>query len=78
MRAEPEKSLSVFTIKIADKKENVVFNSILGGYSHIMWIRAENPSDPVVRIFTTEDLEDEASAILERMREEVVFEFVDE
>ncbi len=69
------KTLSVFRIKLANKRDNVLVQSILGGYSHMMWVRTENPEDPVVTIFTTRDLEEETSRILRALGDEVDFEF---
>ena len=69
--------MKVFTVKLKNRKDNVVFNSILSGYSHLMWIREENPSDPVIRIFSTRGLAGEARAVLEKMREEVDFDFAE-
>ncbi len=68
--------MSVFTLKLKNKSDNVVFNSIAGGYSHIIWVRTENPEDPVIRVFTTPDFELETRDILAAISEEVDFEFV--
>ncbi len=69
--------MSVFTLKLKDQSDNVVLASILGGYSHVMWVRTENPEDPVVKIFTTPDFEEETRRILLELRKEVDFEFAD-
>ena len=63
--------LSVFTLKLRDLRDNVILASILGGYSHIMWVRTENP---VVKIFTTPDFEKETRWILYELQKEVDFE----
>lgn len=68
--------MSAFRIKLANRRDNVLVQSILGGYSHLMWVRTENPEDPVVAVFTTPDLEKEAKEALRALREEVDFEFV--
>ena len=68
--------MSVFTLKLKNKSDNVLFNSIAGGYCHIFWVRTENPEDPVIRVFTTPDFERETREILSALREEVDFEFV--
>lgn len=69
-------NLSVFRIKLKNCKDNVLVQSILGGYSHLMWVRTENPQDPVVAVFTTRDFEDETKKILRAFKSEVDFEFV--
>ncbi|WP_462137134.1 DUF4911 domain-containing protein [Candidatus Mycalebacterium sp.] len=66
--------MSVFTLKLRDRSDNVVLASILGGYSHIMWIRTENSA---VKIFTTPDFEKETRRILLDLQKEVGFEFAD-
>lgn len=69
--------MKVFSVKLKNRKDNVVFNSILGGYSHLMWISEENPSDPVIRVFSTRGLAGEARDALERAAGEVEFDFVE-
>lgn len=77
-RAEPaEIFLSVFTLKLRERSDNVILASILGGYSHIMWVRTENPENPVVKIFTTSDFEEETRLVLLELRKEIDFEFTD-
>lgn len=70
--------MKIFSVKLKNRKDNVVFTSVAGGYSHLMWIREENPSDPVIRIFSTRGLADEARDALERIREEVDFDFTED
>lgn len=70
------KILSVFRIKLKNCRDNVLVQSILGGYSHLMWVRTENPEDPVVAVFTTRGFEDETKKILRAFKSEVDFEFV--
>ncbi len=69
-------TLSVFRIKLANRGDNVLVQSILGGYCHLMWVRTENPEDPVVTVFTTGHFEDETGKILRALKKEVDFEFV--
>lgn len=70
--------MKVFSIKLKNRRDNVVFNSIACGYSHVMWIREENPSDPIIRVFSTRGFEDEARTVLENIRSEVDFDFIED
>ncbi len=68
--------MSVFSLKLKNQSDNVLVQSILGGYSHIFWVRTENPKDPVVKVFTTRDFEKETLSILKSLKQEVDFEFI--
>ncbi len=67
--------MSVFFIKLADRSSNVLLQAILGTYGHLMWVRTEIPKE--VKVITTAELTSETRMVLEALREEVEFEFVD-
>ncbi len=63
-------------IKLKNNSESVYFQSILGTYSHIAWVRTEDPASGVIKVIPTEDLLRETRNILERLRKEIEFEEV--
>ena len=63
-------------IKLKNKSETVYFQSILGTYSHIAWVRTEDPDIGIIKIISTEDLIWETRSILERLKKEIEFEEV--
>ncbi len=69
--------MSVFFIKLADKSSNVLLQAILGTYGHLMWVRTEVPQEMIVKIITTPELASETRGVLEALRGEIEFEFVD-
>ncbi len=68
--------MSVFFIKLADKSSNVLLQAILGTYGHLMWVRTEVPREMIVKIITTPGLASETHSVLEALRREMEFEFV--
>ena len=64
-------------IKIKNKSETVYLQSIWGTYSHIAWIRTEDPVNGIMRLITTEDLVEDARLILDRLRNEIEFEEIE-
>ncbi len=68
--------MHVFYIRLRHRSDNVKLQSILGTYSHIMWVRTEVPEEMVIKIVTTPDLIDETLAILRRLKEDIEFEFL--
>ncbi len=63
-------------IKLKNRSHNVLLASILGSYSHLMWVRTEDPLNKLVRIATTDDLYDDAIKVLEKIRPDVDYDFV--
>ena len=63
-------------IKLHKKSQNVLLQSILGTYSHLMWVRTEDPANNLVKIVTTDDLYEESIKVLKNIRSEVEYEFV--
>lgn len=69
--------MSVFFIKLADKSSNVLLQGILGTYGHLMWVRTEIPKEMIVKVITTPELTSETRGVLEALKREIEFEFVD-
>lgn len=69
--------MSVFFIKLADRSSNVLLQAILGTYGHLMWVRTEIPEEMIVKVITTPGLTSETRGVLEALRGEIEFEFVD-
>ena len=63
-------------IKLKNNSETVYFQSILGTYSHIAWVRTEDPESGIIMVIPTEDLFQETRNILERLKKEIEFEEV--
>ena len=69
--------MPTISIKLKNNSESVYFQSIMGTYSHIAWVRTDDPASGIIQVITTPDLVDEAHNILERLKKEVEFEEVD-
>ena len=69
--------MSVFFIKLADKSSNVLLQAILGTYGHLMWVRTEVPQEMIVKVITTPELVSETQEVLEALRGEIEFQFID-
>ena len=63
-------------IKLKHNSETVYFQSILGTYSHIAWVRTDNPASGITKVIPTPDLVEETREILKKLREEIEFEEV--
>lgn len=63
-------------IKLKNNSETVYFQSIMGTYAHVAWVRTENPASGVMHVIHTPDLAGEARAILDKLRKELEFEEV--
>lgn len=63
-------------IKLTNNSEAVYFQSILGTYSHIAWVRTDNPASGVIKVIPTPDSYDETREILEKLKKEIEFEEV--
>ena len=68
--------MTTFYIKLLDTSKNVLLQSILGTYSHLMWVRTENPENGIVRISTTEDLLEDTVQVLNSIKDEIGFEYL--
>jgi len=68
--------MSFFYLKLKNKRDNVLLQSILGSYDHIMWVRTEVPSEMIIKVITTPDLVEEAREILEELKKEIEYDFV--
>ena len=64
-------------IKLRKKNQNVLLQSILGTYSHLMWVRTECPEKNLVKIATTDDLYEETINVLKKIGSDVEYDFVD-
>lgn len=65
-----------FYIKLREKSQNILLQSLLGTYSHLMWVRTENPEKNIVRISTTDDLIEESKKVLESLADDIEFDYV--
>lgn len=63
-------------IKLKNNSETVYFQSIMGTYAHIAWVRTEDPASGVMHVIHTPDLAAEARAILDKLGKELEFEEV--
>lgn len=63
-------------LRLKKKSDNVFLQSILGTYSHLMWVRTEDPKQMLVKVITTDDLLNDSIKVLERLREEIPFDFI--
>lgn len=63
-------------IKLKNNSETVYFQSILGTYSHIAWVRTENPASGIMKVIATPDSYGETREILEKLKKEIEFEEV--
>lgn len=69
--------MSILFIKLKDKKDNIHLQSILGTYSHLMWVRTEIPEEMIVKIITTPDLFEESKNVLNELKNEIEFDYVE-
>ena len=68
--------MPTISIKLKNNSESVYFQSIIGTYSHIAWVRTDNPESGIIQVITTDDLLHETRNILERLKKEIEFEEV--
>lgn len=64
-------------IKLKNISETVYFQSIMGTYSHIAWVRTEDPENGIMQITPTEDQVDQVKKILQYLKTEIEFENLD-
>lgn len=69
--------MPVIRIKLRDNSEAVYFQSIMGTYSHLAWVRTDDPGSGVINVITTPDREDEVRALLRGLRSELDFDEVE-
>ena len=65
-------------IKLKNISETVYFQSIMGTYSHIAWVRTQDPAKGIMQITPTEDQVDQVLKILDYLKNEIEFEEVKE
>jgi len=68
--------MPTISIKLRNNSESVYFQSIMGTYSHIAWVRTDDPASGIIQVITTPDLLEETRNILERLKKETEFEEV--
>lgn len=68
--------MPTISIKLKNNSESVYFQSIIGTYSHIAWVRTDKPESGIIQVITTDDLLQETRNILERLKKEIEFEEV--
>jgi len=68
--------MPTISIKLKNNSESVYFQSIMGTYSHIAWVRTDDPESGIIQVITTGDLLQETRSILERLGKEIEFEEV--
>jgi hypothetical protein len=64
-------------IKLKNNRETVYFQSILGTYSHIAWVRTDDPASGITKVIPTPDMVEVTKEILKKLRHEIEFEEVD-
>ena len=67
-----------FLIKLKYKSQNILLQSLLGTYSHLMWVRTEDPIENIVRISTTDDLLKDSKKVLESIADDIEFDYLSE
>lgn len=65
-------------IKLRNKSQNILLQSLLGTYSHLMWVRTEDPGENIVRIATTDDMLEDSKKVLESIADDVEFDYLPE
>ncbi len=66
--------MPTISIKLRNNSESVYFQSIMGTYSHVAWVRTDDPESGIIQVITTPDLLKETRNILERLKKEIEFE----
>jgi len=65
--------MPTISIKLKNNSESVYFQSIMGTYSHVAWVRTDDPASGIIQVITTPDLLEETRNILERLKKEIEF-----
>lgn len=63
-------------IKLKNRSQNILLQSLLGTYSHLMWVRTEDPAENIVKIATTQDLFEDSIKVLDSIANDVDFEYL--
>ncbi|HEX3036823.1 MAG TPA: DUF4911 domain-containing protein [Thermodesulfobacteriota bacterium] len=63
--------MAIIHIRLKNPSETVLFQAILGSYSHLGWVRTEQPEEGIMMIFTTDDLVDEVRKVLQNLKSEM-------
>jgi hypothetical protein len=66
--------MPTISIKLRNNSESVYFQSIMGTYSHVAWVRTDDPESGIIQVITTPDLLEETRNILKRLQKEIEFE----
>lgn len=69
--------MTIIYLKFKDKSKNILLQSILGTYSHLMWVRTEDPKEMLVKVITTDDLYEQSLKVLKEIKGEINFDFLD-
>ena len=69
--------MTIIYLKLNDKSKNILLQSILGTYSHLMWVRTEDPKEMLVKVITTNDLYEQSLKVLKEVKDEINFDFLD-
>jgi len=69
--------MPVIRIKLRDNSEAVYFQSIMGTYSHLAWVRTDDPGSGVINVITTPDRENEVRTLLQDLKSELDFKEVE-
>jgi len=63
--------MPVICIKLKDNSEAVYFQSIMGTYSHLAWVRTDDPESGVIKVITTPDLLEQARELVNDLKSEI-------
>ncbi|HEX3036982.1 MAG TPA: DUF4911 domain-containing protein [Thermodesulfobacteriota bacterium] len=66
--------MAITYTRLKNPSETVLFQAIFGSYSHLGWVRTEQPDEGIMVIFTTDDLVDEVRKVLQNLKADIVFE----
>lgn len=66
--------MPTISIKLRNNSESVYFQSIMGTYAHVAWVRTDDPESGIIQVITTPDLLEETRNILVRLKKEIEFE----
>ncbi len=69
--------MAVTYIKLKNNSETIYFQSILGTYTHLAWVRTEYPEEGIIKVISTPDTDKAFASILNALREEIEFDEVD-
>jgi len=64
-------------IKIKNKRDTVIFHSLMGTYSHLAWVRTEIPEEDIISVTPTDDMLKDTLEVLENLQDEIEFEILE-